>query len=187
MSLRPPQERLLRPALVVLALNVAVFAVYTLPRRLQESSLASSVALLRSEAERERGQVAALRRRSETLRANARDAERFSREVLRPREATLLPVLAEIHKAAHEEGLELGREDYQRSAMKDSGFTRLTIRLPVTGNYRQLVAFLGRLERAERFLVVDEVHLRGRLERGTADLDVVLSTYFRESPEDSGA
>lgn len=186
MSLSPLQRRFVRPALVALGLNLAVFAVVTLPRTLQERSLASSVALLRAEAERERGQVEALRRRSEAMRSNAKDAERFSREVLKPREATLLPVLAEIHEAAREEGLALGREDYDKIDVKEAPFTRLTIRLPITGNYRQLVAFLGRLERAEHFLVVDEVQLRGRGERGSADLDVVLSTYFRAPREDSG-
>jgi Tfp pilus assembly protein PilO len=186
-SLSPLQQRLVRPALIVLGLNAVGFAVYTLPRALQERSLASRVAVLRSEAALARGQVGALRRRSEAMRANAKEAERFTREVLKPREATLLPVLAEIHKAAREEGLGLGREDYDRSANKESGFTRLTIRLPVSGSYRQLVAFLGRLEHAEQFLVVDEVSLRGRSERGTADLDVVLSTYFREAQEPDGA
>jgi len=187
MSHSPLQQRLVRPALALLSLNVVVVAVYTLPRTLQERSLETSVAILRNEATRERGQLQALRRRAETMRTNAKDAERFSREILKPREATLLPVLAEIHQAARAEGLLLGREDYERLAMKEAGFTKLTIRLPVNGNYRQLVGFLGRLERAAHFLVVEEVQLRGHSERGAADLAVVLSTYFREPQQESGA
>jgi Tfp pilus assembly protein PilO len=187
MSLAVLGKRLHRPALVLLALNAVVFAVFTLPRTLQERSLASRVALLRAEAERERGQAEASRRRAETIRENVKDAERFSREILKPREATLLPVLAEIHAAAREEGIDLGREDYQRSEVKGASFTRLTIRLPVTGSYSQLVAFLGRLERAEHFLVVDQVALRERGEAGSADLDIVLSTYFREAAGAAGA
>jgi hypothetical protein len=57
----------------------------------------------------------------------------------------------------------------------------------VTGSYSQLVAFLGRLERAEHFLVVDQVALRERGEAGSADLDIVLSTYFREAAGAAGA
>jgi uncharacterized membrane protein YqiK len=89
MSLAVLGKRLHRPALVLLALNAVVFAVFTLPRTLQERSLASRVALLRAEAERERGQAEASRRRAETIRENVKDAERFSREILKPREATL--------------------------------------------------------------------------------------------------
>lgn len=181
------RRRLRRPALVLLTVNAALFAVYTLPRSLGERSIASRVALLRAEVARERGQVEALRRRAETMRANAKDQERFSREILKSREATLLPVLAEIHTAAREEGIALGREDYQPSEVKGSSFTRLAVRLPVNGSYRELVAFLGRLERAKHFLVVDEVHLRERSERGLASLDIVLSTYFQAPAGGGGA
>ena len=40
--------------------------------------------------------------------------ERFFREVVKSRQATLLPALAEIHQAAAAEGLGLGQESYSR-------------------------------------------------------------------------
>jgi hypothetical protein len=50
--------------------------------------------------------------------------------------------------------------------------------MPVTGNYRQLGAFLGALERSPHFLTVDQVAIRQK-EGSTADMAVVLSAYFR--------
>lgn len=173
--------RLVRPALYLVALNAALFLAFTLPRTLQERSLASRLETLRAEAGRERGQIAALRQRAETIRLNQQDASRFLREIVRSRRATLLPALAEIHKAADAEGLELGAESYARSEVKDTPLVRVRVTLPVKGGYAQLVGFLGRLERAKAFVVVDSVGLREG-ENG-ASLDVGLSMYFLAGAE----
>lgn len=177
--------RLVRPALYLVALNLAAFLAFTLPRTLQERSLASRLETLRAEAGRERGQIEALRRRSETIRVNQVDANRLLRDVIQSRQATLLPALAEIHEAAEAEGLTLGSERYARSDVKDTPLVRLRITLPVTGSYGQLVAFLGRLERAKAFVVVDTVSLQDR--DGEASLDVGLSMYFLAGTEPAGA
>jgi Tfp pilus assembly protein PilO len=177
--------RLVRPALYLVALNVALFLAFTLPRTLQERSLASRLDTLRAEAGRERGQIQALRRRAETIRANQADASRFLREVVHSRQATLLPALAEIHQAAAGEGLELGAEVYSRSEVKETPLVRVRVTIPVKGSYQQLVGFLGRLERAKAFVVVDTVGLREG--EGEASLDVGLSMYFLAEPERLGA
>jgi predicted metalloprotease with PDZ domain len=178
-------KRLVRPALYLLGVNVALFLVFTLPRTLQERSLASRLARLRTEAERERGQIASLRLRAETIRANQHDATRFFGEVVRSRQATLLPALAELHHAAEAEGLELGAESFSRTDVKETGLVRLRVTLPVKGSYSQLVGFLGRLERTRGFVVVDTVGLR---ESGDeASLDVGVSVYFLASPEPADA
>jgi Tfp pilus assembly protein PilO len=51
--------------------------------------------------------------------------------------------------------------------------------MPVSGNYRQLTAFLERMERSSHFITVDEVSLRKRSAAGDADLDVTMSAYVR--------
>jgi hypothetical protein len=61
------RERLRRPAFVLLALNVAAFLAFTLPRALQVRNLNRRVASLRAEADRERTQVEALKQRADTV------------------------------------------------------------------------------------------------------------------------
>jgi len=181
-------SRLARPALLLLALNAALFLVFSLPRTLQERSLASRVATLRAEAERERGQVEALRARGKAIQANENDARRFFREIVKSRQATLLPALSEIHQAAAAERLELGQESYSRDDIKETALVRLRIALPVKGSYGQLVGFLRRLERSKSFVVVDTISLTSGGENGgEASLDVGLSAYFLASREASGA
>lgn len=181
-------SRLLRPAPLLLTLNAVLFLVFTLPRTLQERSLASRVATLRAEAQRERGQVEALRRRAKAIQANETDAWRFFHAIIKSRQATLLPALAEIHRAAAAERLELGQESYSRNEIRETALVRLQIALPVKGSYGQLVGFLRRLERSKSFVVVDTIGLTSGAESGgEASLDVGLSTYFLATPERSGA
>lgn len=182
-----PRERLRRPALALLLLNAGVFGAFTLPRTLQERNAQGRVVALREEVIRERARVAALRERAEAMAANARDGERFAKERLRPRSEALLPALEEIHRAAAEESIELGRESYTPEEPRAGVPARVQVALPISGSYEQIVGFLGRLERSRHFLVVDQLSL-GAEGGSEAQLSIVVSAYFRETAaEDGGA
>jgi hypothetical protein len=173
------RRRLLVPFLVLLGLNLAVFAAYTLPRRMQEKNIASRAIVLREEVERERRATAELRRRAETVESNNRDVARFYREIVGGRRLGLLPVLEELEAVAARLGLEAPRRSYAPKEVKGvAGLSRFQVMMPVTGNYRQLGAFLGALERSPHFLTVDQVAIRQK-EGSVADLAIVLSAYFR--------
>jgi Tfp pilus assembly protein PilO len=159
--------------------NVVGFFAYTLPKRLEERSLAARVSSQRAEVERERQVVARLRRRTENLQANSADAKRFY-EGLGSRSA-LLTVLEELQRTPRELGLKVGRRSYEPNAVKGLPLTRYAITMPVTGSYRQLTAFLDRMEGSSHFLTVDRINLQRRVAAGDADLDVVMSAYVRSS------
>jgi Tfp pilus assembly protein PilO len=161
------------------ALNAVGFFVYTLPKRLEERSLAARVSSLRAEVERERQVVTRLRRRNETLQANTADAARFY-EGLGSRSA-LLTVLEELQRTPRDLGLKVGRRSYTPNQVKGLPLTRYAITMPVTGSYRQLTAFLDRMEGSTHFLTVDQVNLRKRGAAGEADLDVSMSAYVRST------
>ena len=174
------RKRLRRPALVLLALNTAAFVAFTLPRTLQVRNLAHRVATLRTEVERERAQVQALKERAQTIARNGRDSERLYGELLEPRKAALLPAIEEIHAAAEGEGIELGSESFAPEEAEGGRPASVRVALPVKGSYKQIVGFLSRLERSEHFLVVDGLTL-GASEPGQASLGVTISAYFREA------
>lgn len=176
------RARLRRAALVLLGLNLAGFLAFTLPRTLQERNAADRVVSLRQEVAGERGRVAALRERAEAMSANARDSERFLRELLKPRPEALLPALDEIHRAASEEGISLGRESYTPEEAKAGTPARIRVQLPVAGSYEQIVGFLGRIERSKHFLVIDQLSLDAGVAGGEARLAIVLSAYYQERP-----
>ncbi len=180
------RARLRRPALGLLALNAAVFLAFTLPRTLQERNAARRVAGLRAEVGGERARVRALRERADSLVANARDSERFWRELLKDRKETLLPAIDEIQKAASAEGIDLGREAYTPEEARAGVPARVRVQLPVAGSYDQIVGFLGRLERSKQFLVIDQVSLDAGTD-GEARLAIEVSAYYREAPVSEGS
>jgi Tfp pilus assembly protein PilO len=161
----------------VAALNAAVFFVYTVPKRLEERTLAARLTALRAQVEQERAAATRLRRRSRTLQANAEDTTRFYEELGARNE--LLKVLEELQRTPRELGLRVGPRSYEPNVVKGLPLTRYAITMPVTGNYRQLTAFLDRMERSGHFLTVDAVNLRKRAAGGEADLDVTMSAYVR--------
>jgi Tfp pilus assembly protein PilO len=162
------------------ALNAIVFAAYTFPKRLEERSVNERIVSLKAEVERERMVVGRLRRRAETLQANAADVKRFY-DGLGTR-SLLLSVLEELQRTSTQLGLKVGRRSYEPNQVKGLPLTRYAITMPVTGSYRQLTAFLDRMEGSSHFLTVDQVNLRKRVAAGEADLDVAMSAYVRSSP-----
>jgi Tfp pilus assembly protein PilO len=161
----------------ITGLNAIVFFVYTVPKRLEERSLAARVASLRAEVERDRSAAARLRRRIEAVEANTSDTTRFYKGLGARNE--LLAVLEELQRTPRELGLRVGHRGYEPNAVRGLPLTRYAITMPLTGNYRQLTAFLDRMERSPHFMTVDEVNLRKRAASGEADLDVTLSAYVR--------
>jgi len=180
------QRRLLLPFAVLMGLNAAVFVTYTLPRSLQERSLSSSARTLRSEVQREGRVVDELRRDEETVQANARDSQRFYQQVVAGRDTTLVASLEELAWLAGELGLKPGHRSFDQETVKGTPLVRFIVNMPVSGTYKELISFLDRLEHSPRFLTVDSIKLRDKKEEGRADLDIVISTYFRRDGEGGG-
>ena len=124
--------------------------------------------------------MAALKERADTIRSNTRDTDRFYRDVVaRPKEG-LLPTLEYVEKTAEELGLTARSRSYTERDVKGLA-VEFVIAMPLSGPYKQIVAFLDRLEQSSRFLIVDEVQLHSRTDVG-ADLAFSLSAYFRAEP-----
>ena len=174
-SLSRGRERLLRPLLWLLAANVVVLVVYTLPRTLQERSLSQQAAALKNDVEREKRNLERLRERADTISANARDLDAFYRDVLKE-PGQLVAVLKEIDKQAPS----AGARSFRPMEVKAAAVSRFVVSMPLSGSYEQLVAFLRKLERLPHFVTVDRVALREK--ESAAQLDVELSVYFRAAP-----
>jgi hypothetical protein len=167
--------------LALFGVNAAIFLTFTLPRSLQERSLASRAETLRSQVDREQKVLSLAKERVDVLRANGKDTDRFYRDVVKSANQDLLPTLQYIEKTAEELGLTASSRAYGEQEVKGLGLVRFSITMPMSGPYKQIVALLDRLERSARFLVVDQIQLRVRTDVG-ADLTFVLSTYFKAEP-----
>ena len=163
--------------LVLLAANVAVGAVYTLPRVLSERSLAAQAKLLASEVAREKRFIAVQTHRSEVASANERDKEKLYSGTFTELKAGLVPLLTELDRLTRESGLKRGPEMFQTQDVKGAHLVNVAIQAPYQGSYGEIVDFLTRIERSRNFLAVDHIQLSSRSE-GSQDLSIVLSAYF---------
>lgn len=166
------RERLLVPLLGLLAANAVVALVYTLPRTLQERSLAEHAAALKSDVERERRNLQRLRERAETIQANTRDLEVFYLKVLKER-GQLVSILKELDRQAPS----VGGRNVRPVDVRGAPVSRFVVTMPLSGSYDQLVAFLKKLERSPHFVTVDRLELREK--ESAAELDVEVSLYLR--------
>jgi len=178
------RDRLRIPLFTLAALNLAVYLAYTMPRSLRERSAAERASVLRGELERDRRVTAGLRDRSDAMKTNRLDIDRFYAR-LGPK-GTLAQVRAEITTLARELGLKVGGLSYNAEGVKGGeGVAQLQMRMNVVGTYRELAAFLDRLERSTYFVTVDQIQI-GRRDQSDAGLDITLTAFYRAAA-DSGA
>jgi Tfp pilus assembly protein PilO len=163
---------------VLLALNVVVAAVWTVPRTLRLRNATAQVAAARDRLEGERVRAMRQRERAEAIDANGADLERFYGSIVGPERTELLPTLEAIEAMARAPGLQPGARTFRREEVKDAGVERVAVTLPLTGSYEQLVGFLREVERSARFLTVDGISLRGQRQGGAA-LQVEMSAFMR--------
>lgn len=175
---------LLWPALGLLGLNLAAFATYTLPRRLQERTLVERAAILREEVQRERQVNEGLRLQAQAVGANLQDMQRFLKKVVAVREG-LSVVLEELEQTAREQGLRPERRAYSREELDRLPLIRFEVSLPVSGSYKELMGFLDALERSPRFVIVEKVRYQDK-EGGSPDMNVTLSAYLAKGAENGG-
>jgi Tfp pilus assembly protein PilO len=168
----------------LLVLNLGTLLAYTLPRRLQERSLAEQAVTLREEVARERRVNEGLRQQALVIGANTQDMNRFLKQVVAGRDS-LSTVLEELERTAREAGLRTDRRSYNRDEIEMLSLVRFEVRLPLSGSYRQLMTFLDALERSPRFVTVDRVKYQDR-EGGAPDLSVTVSAYFAKGVENGG-
>jgi Tfp pilus assembly protein PilO len=174
------------PFVVLLAANLVGLLGYTWPRLERERDLEARLSSVRRTLAAERASVEALRERSGIILQNRADERRFVEEVVPARDGGLFEVLEDVEAMAADAGLELTSRRYRPRKVQGMPLLRLSISLPVSGSYRQLVALIGRLEQSKHLLVVDGVQLQEAGGGSGGNLSVDVSTYLREEADDAG-
>jgi len=102
------------------------------------------------------------------------------------RQASLVPILAELEKLVAEPGLKAGSRSFNAEQVKEIPLLRLEMSVSLTAGYRQLVEFLRGLERSSHFITVDRIKLQERKaeeESPEGSLSVNVSAWFRSEGE----
>ena len=170
------------PFLLLFVLNVLLFLVFTFPRSLQERRTAEEALALRAELEARRAEMAAVRTRAQTVKANIAEAGRFYREVVPACPGHSAVVLHDVNSEARALGIKLERVASASKELDRLPLAEIAITAPVAGTYQQVGGLLQRLERSPHFLVVDSVQLRERTaDGGGAELSLKLNAYCHDA------
>jgi Tfp pilus assembly protein PilO len=113
-----------------------------------------------------------------------RDLANLREEVLSTRNQRLVEVQQELASLCEQFGIDLNSVNHDNELLLDEELDRLTMNVPLEGNYASLRKFLQAVESSDKFLVVERVSLaRGKEGGALLDLSINLATYFT-APEE---
>lgn len=171
---------------VLLLLNVAVYFGVTSRLANKQDRLAAERQSLTAELEERKAELATLTGSESLAARNAEAIQRFWDDVVRERSPGLTEAWDEIDRLASETNVTRGRTGYNREVL-DVGLEQIKASMPVEGRYFDLVRFINRLERSERFFLVEEVRLSQReTDRTTIRLDCAIA-FFLKAGSSGGA
>lgn len=170
------------PIVVVLIANVALFVLVVYP-------LSQKVAAGEQDAATSAAALAAARRNHTAARATVagkgqadEELKKFYGEVLPPDLSGARGLtFVRLDQLARKTGLRLRDQRATTShSDRDSALTKMTISVSLSGEYREIRAFIHELETASDFLILENVDLSQATddERGI-DVSVQIATYYR--------
>jgi Tfp pilus assembly protein PilO len=170
-------------AIALLALNCGVALLYTIPERLRGRRMSARLAEERKRVKEIERRMRSSRNSAAILDENTKDSEEFYRRVRGDRGRTVVETQQELWQMAEKSGLAPKTLTCVQEELKAVPLTRLRVTMPLSGSYDQLLSFLGRVEEAKRFLIVDGVRLSSKKDRVRA-LDINISAYFHDEESD---
>ena len=175
------KRRLIVPVVVVLLVNVALYAILVYP-------LSKKVAGDEQEAESAAAAMNAARRDFAAAKATVagkgqadQELQTFYREVLPPdvsgaRRITFL----RIEQLAQQCSLRVERVTSLPKAQSDSRLVKFIYKASLSGEYRNIRRFIHELETAPEFLVLENVDLRrSEVENRALNVEMEIATYYR--------
>jgi len=162
--------------LLILVVNGALFAGVTHRLANKQERLASELERLRAELQAKQEELLTLSESEALARSNAEAVRRFWNDVVQERAPGLTDAWDEIDRLASENNVIRGRTGYDRDLL-DVGLEQIKATMPVEGDYFDLVRFINRLERSERFFLVEQITLSQR-ETNDPGIELACSIAF---------
>lgn len=174
---------------LLFALGANVLVYFAVTHRLQnkQERLAAQRERLDFELQQKKSELESLSRSQALLNRNAEAVESFWTDVVKERSPGLTEAWDELDRLANEVNVVRGRTGYDREIL-DVGLEQIRATMPVEGAYFDLVRFINRLERSERFFLVEEVRLAQRESDQTAiRLECTIAFYLKGGAADAPA
>jgi hypothetical protein len=173
------RRRAFRWLLVAVVANAALFAGVTHRLANKQERLAAERERLRAELAMKQQELETLSRSEALATRNAEAVRRFWEDVVQERSPGLIDAWDEIDRLAGETNVARGRTGYEREVL-DVGLEQIKATMPVRGDYFDLVRFINRLERSERFFLVEQIRIAEREnEQSRIELECAIAFYLK--------
>lgn len=163
---------------IVVLVNVVVYVGVTYRLANKQERLSTRQAQLTFELEQKQQELESVSTDATRAARNAEAVTRFWSDIVQPRAPGLTDAWDEIDRLASESNVTRGRTSYEREIL-DVGLEEIRASMPVEGNYFDLVRFINRLERSERFFLVDEITISQRETGNVIRLDCSIAFYLK--------
>ena len=165
--------------ILLLDLGFYLFAVRPLSAREQQKRALIST-LSRQVAQRAE-QVSELKMVVDKVEQARSDGDKLIEEITLVRRTTFSTLVAELDEAARESGVEPREGAYDVQPIEGAEhYGMVTISANFRGRYENLVKFLNRLDRSEKFLIIESLGAAPRADSEELNVTLKIDTFVRE-------
>ena len=178
---RQQQQYVFAGVLAFLAVvNVLFFLILFRPVRSEYYSLQDSIRKLRSEVESREQSAARLEKLNAQLETSAQDRGRLYALHFIPGQAGWSEILRQLDTMLQKTGVKNTRKNYAISPMQQYGLSSVTITMPVSGAYSNIIGLIKEIEESETFFIINSIDVRGSSNPGASEVSLALNleTFF---------
>src|SRR5215831_924291 len=147
---------------VIAVVNILFFAILHRPIRSEYFRLQDSIQKTKVEVESRRQKIDRLEKLSAQLETSAQDKAELFRTHFIPRSSGWSETVPLLDMAVQNAGVKNERKDYSIDDAPQYGLYSVKIRLPVSGQYSNVVNFIKELEESRTFFIIDSIDVRSR-------------------------
>jgi len=168
-------------ALVFAAGNLVFFLGYRSSTHDRRAALEARRDELKSSVEAREAEATRLSGQRERLSGVSEAMEEFYGRRIGTQEESLAGLVADLHAALKESGIEANQISYTTTPVPKLPRTRMKIAFPVTCDYGRFKKLLKTFETGKRWIAIESVAIRRDTERpGSVNVQMELVTYFSD-------
>jgi hypothetical protein len=166
---------------VIAVVNVLFFVILYHPVRSEYFRLQDSIQKTRVEVESRRQRIDRLDKLSKQLESSAQDKMALFTMHFIPRGVGWSETLPLLETAVQTAGVKNENQNYSIDDVPQYGLYSVKIRLPVSGQYSNVVNFIRELEDSRIFFIINSIDVRGRSDKQTnagVEMNLNIETFF---------
>lgn len=184
LSLRLRNTHFVRLALILICMNLIVYALIHVPQQQKTVSLQNSYSELRRNLTLREKEIQDLHTRLQRLEQSQKDLVYLYDSVLAPKKTGVTDIRLELEALANRLPIQKQGVSYTYKDVKDFGLRQFLLGVPIEGNYRDIRRFINEIERSKYFLILDQVDLSSEQKGERLSMNFRLSTYLKHLPEE---